>query len=66
MASRSGSKGRSWLLWFLVIPFIALLFPQFYNFSQPDLIGVPFFYWYQLLWIVITAIITAVLYLAGA
>ncbi len=66
MASRSRNKGRSWLLWFLIIPFIALLFPQFYNFSQPDLIGIPFFYWYQLLWIVLTAIIAAAVYLAGA
>jgi len=50
----------------LIIPFIALLFPPFYNFREPEFIGIPFFYWYQLLWIVITAIITAVVYFAGA
>ncbi|TMC60912.1 MAG: DUF3311 domain-containing protein [Chloroflexota bacterium] len=26
------------------------------------LLGIPFFYWFQLLWIIITAILTAVLY----
>jgi len=26
--------------------------------------GVPFFYWYQLLWVLISAVITAVIYLA--
>lgn len=65
MASQSRGS-RSWLLWFLLIPFVALLFPQFYNFVQPTLFGIPFFYWYQLLWIVITAILTAVVYLLGA
>jgi hypothetical protein len=66
MLNRSQSRGRSWLLWSLLIPFIALLIPQFYNFSSPDFIGIPFFYWYQLLWIVITAILTSVLYLLKA
>lgn len=65
MVSRS-RKGRSWLLWLLIIPFIALLIPQFYNYSTPTFIGIPFFYWYQLLWIIITAILTAVIYLLGA
>jgi len=38
----------------------------FYNFREPVLIGFPFFYWFQLLWVIITAIITAVVYFAGA
>ena len=59
-------KRRSWLLIFLVIPFIALLYPPFYNSNDPPLIGLPFFYWYSLLWIILTAILTAVLYFLGA
>lgn len=59
-------KAASWLLILLILPFIVLLWPPFYNFIQPEFIGIPFFYWFQLLWIVITAIITAVVYLAGA
>jgi len=46
----------------LLVPFIVLLYPPFYNFDQPEFIGIPFYYWFQLLWIIITAIITAVLY----
>jgi hypothetical protein len=26
--------------------------------------GIPFFYWYQLLWVLISAVLTAVIYLA--
>jgi hypothetical protein len=66
MASHPQRKGRSWLLLLLILPFIVLLWPPFYNFREPAFIGVPFFYWFQLLWVVITAIITAVVYFAGA
>ena len=66
MASRSQRKGRSWLLLLLILPFLVLMWPPFYNFREPAFIGVPFFYWFQLLWVVITAIITAVVYFAGA
>ncbi len=43
-------KRRSWILLLLLIPFIALLYPPFYNVKDPELIGIPFFYWFQLLW----------------
>ena len=62
----SRSKNRSWLLILLILPFIVLLYPPFYNFRQPEFIGMPFFYWFQLLWIIITAIITAVVYFLKA
>lgn len=57
------SRRRSWVLLILLVPFIVLLWPPFYNFTEPTFIGIPFFYWFQLLWIIITAIITAALYL---
>ena len=66
MASRPERKGRSWLLLLLLIPFIFALWPPFYNYRDPEFAGIPFFYWIQLLWIIITAIITAVVYFAGA
>lgn len=59
----SESRRRSWVLLILLVPFIVLLWPPFYNFTEPTFIGIPFFYWFQLLWIIITAIITAALYL---
>jgi hypothetical protein len=66
MVTSSQKKRRSWILVLLLIPFIVMLWPPFYNFREPVLFGFPFFYWFQLLWVIITAIITAVVYFAGA
>jgi hypothetical protein len=55
-------KARRWFLLLLVIPFIALLWPPFYNMSDPPLFGIPFFYWYQMLWIILTALLTMIVY----
>ncbi len=66
MVSRPTQNSRVWLRCFLVLPGIALLWPPFYNTDQPELIGMPFFYWYQLLWVILTAILTAVLYILKA
>jgi hypothetical protein len=66
MTTRSESQRRSWLRLLLLIPFIVLLWPPFYNFEQPALIGIPFFYWFQLLWVIITALLTAIVYLLKA
>lgn len=54
------------ILLLLIIPFIALCWPAFYNMADPAFAGIPFFYWYQLAWIVITAIITAIVYFVEA
>ncbi len=62
MLTRPERKSRRWLLFFLLIPFLVMLLPPFYNFNDPAFIGIPFFYWFQLLWIVITAILLAVVY----
>jgi hypothetical protein len=64
MQPRIQTKKYSRLLFLLLIPLLLALFPPFYNFTQPELIGVPFFYWFQLFLIVITAIIIAMLYRA--
>jgi hypothetical protein len=64
--NRRARTRRSWLLLLLLIPFIVLLWPPFYNYREPSFIGMPFFYWFQLLWIIITAILTAIVYLLGA
>ena len=42
----------------LLIQFIAVLWPPFYNRVEPEWIGMPFFYWYQLLWVIIGAVLT--------
>ena len=40
-----------------VIPWIVYLLYPTYNTAQPELGGVPFFYWYQTLWLFISAIL---------
>jgi hypothetical protein len=46
------------------VQYVAVLWPPFYNRSEPDWIGIPFFYWYQMLWVIIAAVSTAVVYIA--
>ena len=41
----------------LIIPFIALLWVPFYNSFEPAIWGIPFFYWYQFLWVILTSIL---------
>ncbi|MGN6517428.1 MAG: DUF3311 domain-containing protein [Rhizomicrobium sp.] len=48
----------------LIVPFIAMLWVPFYNRALPDLAGVPFFYWYQILWVALTALVLWVVYAA--
>jgi hypothetical protein len=47
----------------LIAPFIALLSVSSYAKVGPSLGGIPFFYWYQMLWVVLTAALTVVAYL---
>jgi len=44
-----------WPMFLLLVPILAVLWVPFYNSVEPQLAGIPFFYWYQLLWIVIGA-----------
>jgi hypothetical protein len=47
----------------LAASLIATLWVPFYNHLTPALGGFPFFYWYQLMWVPIVAILSAVAYL---
>ncbi|NUS35572.1 MAG: DUF3311 domain-containing protein [Pseudarthrobacter sp.] len=38
------------------------LMPQLYSFDAPRLGGMPFFYWYQLLWVPVSAALTGTAY----
>jgi Protein of unknown function (DUF3311) len=60
------SKERWWSWWYLLllVQFVAVLCPPFYNAAEPYWAGVPFFYWYQLLWVIIGAVLTAIVYFA--
>jgi hypothetical protein len=46
----------------LVIPFVALLWVSSYSRLTPEFIGIPFFYWYQMAWVPVTAALTYTAY----
>jgi Protein of unknown function (DUF3311) len=52
---------RWWLLP-LVLPYLGLCFPQIYAKPTPTLLGFPFFYWYQLAWVILASAIMALVY----
>lgn len=47
----------------LLLPYLALCFPTLYARATPALLGFPFFYWYQFLWVILTSTILGVYYL---
>jgi uncharacterized RDD family membrane protein YckC len=59
-------KRRSTAAWhgLLALPFVGLLWVPFYNRSAPALAGFPYFYWYQFVWIGLSAGLTAIVYFA--
>jgi len=61
---RMGSKGSR--LWYLLLlpPYIAMIWVSSYNKAEPEWAGIPFFYWYQLLWIWIGSVLTVIVYFA--
>ena len=53
-----------WLRILFVLPFVAMLWVSSYNSIQPALFGFPFFYWYQLVWVIISAAVAGIVYMA--
>jgi len=43
----------------LLAPFVAMLWVGSYGKVEPTLIGIPFFYWYQMAWVPISAVLTS-------
>ncbi|MCX4586885.1 DUF3311 domain-containing protein [Streptomyces sp. NBC_01481] len=46
----------------LFAPFVAMLWVGSYAKTEPTFIGIPFFYWYQMLWVLISTALTVVAY----
>jgi hypothetical protein len=60
---RTRTRHETWYL-LLVLPFIGTLWVPFYNRVEPRVGEIPFFYWYQFVWIGVSAVLTAVVYFA--
>ncbi len=48
---------------FLLIPYAAWAWPPFYNRLTPEVFGIPFFYWWQIFGIFLTAACIVPVYL---
>ena len=46
----------------LAIPCIAVLAVPFYNRLEPTLFGVPFFYWWLLMWVPLSSVFIGIVY----
>jgi membrane protein implicated in regulation of membrane protease activity len=46
----------------ILIPVLALMWVSSYAKREPELWGMPFFYWYQFCWVFVTAILTSIAY----
>ena len=57
------ARRRYWPRLLFLLPLAAVLMVPFYNRIEPTLAGIPFFYWYQLAWILICAVIVVIVYL---
>jgi hypothetical protein len=58
-------EGRPSRWWYalLVVPVLGLMYPPLYARHDPELVGFPFFYWYQFAWVLVSAVLTLVVYL---
>jgi hypothetical protein len=65
MAEQGGVRRnrRHYWNWLLAAPLVLLVYPGFYARSTPELLGFPFFYWYQFAVVIATALLTGVVYL---
>jgi len=65
LPSHNPARAGKWSWWYLlfVVQFLVILWPPFYNKAEPVMFGIPFFYWFQLLWVIVSAVFTAVVYL---
>ncbi len=60
-------KRGGWSWWYLlfVLQVAVALWPPLYNKVEPTWMGIPFFYWFQLAWVLVGAALTAVVYFAS-
>lgn len=58
---RMAARRRLVYVLFLAVAVVSLWVPL-YNRTEPNLAGIPFFYWFQIAWIVVSGISVAIAY----
>ena len=46
----------------VIVPFVAVLWVPIFDKDKPEVAGFPFFFWWQLLWVAVTAALMALAY----
>ncbi len=62
MPKQPRSRASLWRL-LLLLPVLAVLAVPVFNRTGPALWGFPFFYWYQMLWVILCAAAAALVFL---
>lgn len=62
-AGRGDDRLTPWHI-LLLAPYVAVLWVPFYNGVEPSAFGFPYFYLYQMAWVIITSALTGIVYLA--
>jgi hypothetical protein len=63
MQDTKPDHGWNWWYLLLLAQFVPALWVPFYNSIEPTWLGLPFFYWFQLVLVLICAGVTALVYL---
>jgi len=61
LGERRHTRSRGWYA-LLAIPIVGLLATPIYATEDPELLGFPFFYWYQFAWVPVSVAITWLVY----
>jgi hypothetical protein len=62
MPKQPRSRASLWRL-LLLLPVLAVLAVPVFNRTGPALWGFPFFYWYQMLWVILCSVLAGVVFL---
>lgn len=46
----------------VIVPFVAVLWVPIFDKDKPEVAGFPFFFWWQLLWVAVTAVLMGLAY----
>jgi hypothetical protein len=62
LESTDAPQRRTWSLWLLLVPMLAIAYPPLYSRTDPTLGGVPFFVWYLIVAVVFGGVVTGAVY----